>query len=155
MQRFLVVIASLIAFRESLAQSAAATSESLIGKCFAVVPASDSVLRRWKSPLFGRLEATSWRNYPGRRWLRVAVPVGVALDSATKRYAREANWRVDSDSVFLAFSTGFTVVTFALAATSSDTLHGLVNVWNDNGAITYPGGPVTLTFPPCSGLTVP
>lgn len=87
--------------------------------------------------------------------MRVSTPIGTALDSAVRRYEREANWRVDADSVRLVFSTGFTLLNFAFALTRSDTLQGLVWVWNDNGPTTTFGGAATLLFSPCALLTVP
>lgn len=87
--------------------------------------------------------------------MRVAAPIGTVLDAAYREYDREASWQVDTDFLRLTFSTGFTVVTYAFALTGRDTLTGRVNVWNDDGPATYPGGLAALTFHPCSRLAVP
>ena len=155
MLRCLFIVSALVVAKGSVAQTPVTTSDSLVGKCVEIQPAKGALFARWPSPRFARLEATSWRNYPDRRWMRVATPIRSALDSATRRYEREANWRVEGDSMRLSFSTGFTVLDFAFALAGSDALQGSVWIWNDDGPTTTFGGFATLSFPPCARLLVP
>lgn len=137
------------------AQTAVPSIDTFVGKCVELRPENATLFQRWRPPRFARLEATQYRQHPSARWMRVATPIGIALDSAVRRYEREANWHVDADSVRLVFSTGFTVLHFAFARARSDTLQGLAWVWNDDGPTTTFGGVATLQFTPCERLTVP
>ena len=87
--------------------------------------------------------------------MRVATLVGIALNRATRDYEREASWRFVADTLRLDFSTGFTTVNFVLGPTGGDAFQGRVSVWNDDGAITYPGGAATLSVVPCSRIALP
>ena len=154
-RRCLFIISALVVAKVSVAQTPATASDSLIGKCVEIQPAKGALFPRWQAPRFARLEAAQYRDLPNARRMRVATLIGTTLDSAFRRYEREASWRVNADSVRLAFSTGFTLLNFTFALSGRDTLQGMAWVWNDDGPRTYFGGYATLSFPPCSRLYVP
>lgn len=139
---------------ESVAQVATSASDPFAGQCVAIRPAADAVYPRRTALGFARLDSAASRVNPQHRVLRVAVPEGMRVDPALRRFGRLANWYVDGDSLRLMFSTGFTVLHFAFAATRADTLRGNVWILNDNGPTTTYGGLATLAMHPCARLVV-
>jgi len=154
MRRVLALASATLFPSFAVAQLATATSDALIGKCVHVQVADVALLQRVGAPQFARLDTIQYRNQTNARWMRVAEPIGATFDRRVRTFEREANWRVVADTVYLSFSTGFTVVEFSLTPTSRDTFAGRAWVWNDDGPKTYPAGAASMSLIPCARLNV-